>query len=104
MSASITRRSRAPAGVRNPNAVANFMEYKTAGYLTNSASQGQNQFIKFAVPVNDKLTITAMFTKNNDSYYQGDASSAATVAQTEAFGRRFALSTDPTLQTYYKYN
>ncbi len=92
------------ASLHGLNAVANFMEYKTAGYLTNSDSQGQNQFIKFAVPLTDKITLTALFTKNNDSYYQGDASASATVAQIEAFGIRYALGNDPTLQTYYKYN
>ncbi len=90
--------------LHDANFVANFMEYKTDGYLTNSASEGQNQFFKATVPLTSKWSATFLFTRNDDNYYQGDASSAATVAQTEAFGKRFALSNDPTLQTYKGYN
>jgi iron complex outermembrane receptor protein len=84
--------------------VANFMEYQTDGYLTNSDSNGQNQFIKATLPLTSKINITALFTRNTDEYYQGDNSANATVAQTEKYGRRFALSNDPTLSTYKGYN
>ncbi len=86
------------------NVVLNFMEYKTKGYLTNSPSDGYNQFIKVKVPVTDRFTVTALYTHNWDTYNQGDSNSTASVAQTEAYGKRFALSNDPTLQTYYGYN
>jgi iron complex outermembrane receptor protein len=86
------------------NAVLNFMEYKTDGYLSNSSSDGYNQFFKFTVPVTDKIAITGLYTHNWNTYYQGDASANATVAQVEAFGKRFALSADPTLATYFGYN
>ncbi|MBS0296430.1 MAG: TonB-dependent receptor [Proteobacteria bacterium] len=90
--------------LHDANFLANFMEYKTDGYLTNSASQGQNQFFKIGVPITDRIAMTVVATHNNDSYYQGDSNATASVAQTEAFGKRFALSNDPSLQTYYKYN
>ena len=86
------------------NFVLNFMEYKTDGYLTNSPSNGFNQFFKATVPVNDKLSITALYTHNYDSYYQGDNSASADVAQVEAYGRRYALSTNPLWQTDKDYN
>lgn len=86
------------------NATLNFMEYKTDGYLTNSGSDGYNQFIKVGAPLGDKWNLTFLYTHNYNTYYQGDASSAATVAQTELYGKRFALSNDPTLQTYKGYN
>ena len=92
------------ARLNGANAVVNFMEYSTGGYLTNSSSEGQNQFIKISVPITSRLKLTGLYTHNYDSYYQGDASAGATVAQVEAYGKRFALGTDPTLQTYYKYN
>jgi iron complex outermembrane receptor protein len=85
------------------NIVANFMEYSTKGYLTNSPSAGQNQFLKFALPLNDRWSLTALYTHNDDNYYQSD-SSAADVFQTETFGKNFALSNDPTEQTYKGYN
>ena len=86
------------------NIVTNFMEYQTDGYLTNSASAGQNQFIKATLPITSKWSTTFLFTRNDDNYYQGDASAAATVAQTEAYGKRFALSNDPTYSTFKDYN
>ncbi|MDP9103431.1 MAG: TonB-dependent receptor [Pseudomonadota bacterium] len=91
--------------LHDANFVLNFMEYDTDGYLTASPSNGQNQFFKAILPINNKWSITGLFTRNEDEYYQGDASSAATVNQTEAYGKRFALqTTDPTLGTYAAYN
>jgi iron complex outermembrane receptor protein len=92
------------AQLNGANVTANFMEYKTNGYLSNSSSDGYNQFLKIGVPLGEKFTLTALYTHNYDSYYQGDASANATVAQTELYGKRFALSDDPTLQTYKGYN
>jgi iron complex outermembrane receptor protein len=86
------------------NFVANFMEYKTDGYLSNSPSDGNNQFIKGLIPITSKVSLTALFTRNSDEYNQGDQSAAATVAQTTLYGKRFALSNDPTLPTYAGYN
>lgn len=92
------------AQLKGLNATLNFMEYKTDGYLTNSASDGYNQFLKVGVPLGEKWSLTALYTHNYNTYYQGDASGNATVAQTELYGKRFALSNDPTLQTYKGYN
>ena len=93
------------AQLHDANFVLDFMEYKTKGYLTNSPSDGQNQFIKGILPINDKWSITGLFTRNEDEYNQGDASANATVAQTELYGKRFALqTTDPTVGTYEAYN
>jgi iron complex outermembrane receptor protein len=86
------------------NVVVNFMEYGTNGYLTNSASNGYNEFGKITLPVTSNFRITALYTHNWDHYYQSDSSATADVAQTQAFGKRFALSDDPTQATYYKYN
>ena len=92
------------AALHDANFVMNFMEYTTDGYLTNSPSDGQNQFFKGTVKLTPKITLTGLFTRNEDAYNQGDASSNATVAQTERYGKRFALSNDPTLATYKGYN
>jgi iron complex outermembrane receptor protein len=89
--------------VHGLNVVANFMEYKTRGYLSHSPSAGQNQFIKFALPITSRITLTALYTHNDDNYNQSDSNSA-NVLQTTAYGKYFALSNDPTLQTYYGYN
>ncbi len=92
------------AALHDANFVANFMEYKTDGYLSNSPSNGQNQFFKGTVPITSKVTLTGLFTRNTDIYNQGDAAASATVAQTTLYGKRFALSDDPTLATYKGYN
>ena len=86
------------------NFVFNAMEYSTKGYLSYSPSAGNNQFFKAMVPITDKFSITALYTHNYDDYHQSDSVTPATVAQTEAFGKRFSLSNDPRFQTYKGYN
>jgi iron complex outermembrane receptor protein len=86
------------------NLVVNYMQYGTNGYLTNSPSNGKNIFAKATLPVNDKLTLTGLYTWNFDFYNQGDSNSTASVAQTSVYGKRFALSNDPTQQTFSGYN
>ncbi len=90
--------------LHNANIVLNFMEYKTDGYLTHSPSEGFNQFIKVKLPVTDRFSVTALYTRNYDDYNLSDSSATATVAQTEAYGKRFALGDNPALQNYYGYN
>ncbi|MDR3511421.1 MAG: TonB-dependent receptor [Caulobacteraceae bacterium] len=92
------------ASWHDANLVLNFMEYQTNGYLTNSPSAGFNQFIKFTVPVTNHFSVTALYTRNYDDYHQSDSSSPGTVADTEAYGKRFALGNNPNLQNYWKYN
>ena len=91
------------AKLHDLNIVMNFMEYETNGYLSNSPSAGFNQFIKLHLPVTDKFSVTALYTRNYDDYYQSDSGNAS-VLDNEAYGKRFALGTDPSLQNYYKYN
>jgi iron complex outermembrane receptor protein len=86
------------------NLVVNYMQYATNGYLSNSPSNGQNVFAKATLPVTDKLTLSALYTWNFDHYNQGDSNSVASVAQTTVYGKRFALSNDPTQQTFAGYN
>jgi iron complex outermembrane receptor protein len=92
------------AALHDANVVLNFMEYKTDGYLTNSPSAGFNQFIKVKVPVTNHFSVTALYTRNYDDYYQSDSTTPATLAQTKAYGRNFSLGNDPALQDYWKYN
>ncbi len=91
-------------GWHHLNVVANFMEYRTEGYLTNSPSSGQNQFFKATLPINNYWSITALYTHNTDKYNQGDNNSNGTLAQTTLYGKRFALSTNPAYSTFKGYN
>ena len=86
------------------NFVLNFMDYGTNGYQTNSPSRGDNFFFKGTLPITDHFSVTGVYTWNADSYHQGDSNSVASVAQTSVYGKRFALSNDPTQQTYTGYN
>ena len=86
------------------NFVFNAMEYSTKGYLSYSPSAGNNQFFKATVPITSKFSVTALYTHNFDDYNQSDSTTPATVAQTEAFGKRFSLSNDPRFATYKNYN
>ena len=86
------------------NLVVNYMSYATKGYLTNSPSNGQNIFIKASAPITSSLGFTVVYTWNKDFYNQGDSNATASVAQTALYGKRFALSNDPTLATYKGYN
>ena len=92
------------AQLHGANFVLNAMEYSTRGYLTNSPSAGNNQFIKGFIPLTDKISVTALYTRNYDDYNQSDSVTPATVAQTEAYGKRFSLGNDPRLATYFGYN
>lgn len=86
------------------NLVVNYMSYGTQGYLTNSPSNGQNIFVKAQIPLTSSLTVTTVYTWNKDFYNQGDSTSTGSVDQVLAYGKRFALGNDPTLQTYKGYN
>ena len=84
--------------------LANFQEYRTNGYLTNSPSAGDNQLVKFTLPVTDNLMVTGLFTRNDDHYYQSDVNNG-TVAGMEKYGSiRFNLCDDPKFSCYQGYN
>lgn len=86
------------------NFLANFQEYRTNGYLTNSPSAGGNQYLKFQVPVTDNLSVTGLYTRNDDHYYQSDINNGS-IAEIEKFGaKNFALCDDPKFSCYQGYN
>jgi iron complex outermembrane receptor protein len=90
--------------LHDANFVFNYMTYGTDGYLTYSPSRGENVFLKATLPVTDHFKVTGLYTWNSDSYHQGDSNAVASVAQTSVYGKRFALSNDPSLETYTDYN
>ena len=86
------------------NVIANFQEYHTDGYLTNSPSGGANQYLKVVTPVSDHLTITGLFTRNDDHYNLSDINSGS-IAEIEKSGQKnFALCNDPLYTCYSGYN
>lgn len=92
------------AQAHDASLILNFQEYGTNGYLTNSPSAGDNQYIKAVVPVTSKLTVTGLFTRNDDHYNQSDISNG-TVAELAKYGAiNFALCNDPQYSCYKGYN
>ena len=86
------------------NAIVNFQEYHTDGYLTNSESNGANQFLKFVLPLTSKINVTALYTRNDDNYYQSDVNNG-TVAEIEQTGlKNFGLCNNPLYSCYKGYN
>lgn len=56
------------AWLHGANVTLNFMEYNTNGYLSNSDSDGYNQFIKVNLPVTDNISVTALYIHNYNNY------------------------------------
>jgi iron complex outermembrane receptor protein len=92
------------ASFHDANFIANFQEYGTKGYLTNSPSGGDNQYLKMSLPVSDNLTVTALYTRNDNHYNQSDISNG-TVAEIEKTGQaNFALCNDQRYSCYKGWN
>ena len=83
--------------------LANFQELSSNGYLTNNFTHGNVQMLKGAVPVTDKLTLTALYTHTFYLYNKSDIGDA-TISDLEKYGKNFSLSSDPTKQNYFGYN
>ena len=89
--------------LNNAKFLLNFQELKTDGYLSHSGATAYNQLIRAVVPLVGSWKVTALGTWNFTKVYTND-SSGATLDQTKAFGKNFALTDNPSLPTYYKYN
>ncbi len=92
------------AQLHDANFIANFQEYHTDGYLSNSPADGGNQYLKVVLPLTSKIKVTALYTRNDDSYNLSDAGTG-TIAEIEKFGAvNFGLCNDPTYSCYKGYN
>ncbi|MEI6282460.1 MAG: TonB-dependent receptor plug domain-containing protein, partial [Alphaproteobacteria bacterium] len=89
--------------LNNAKFLLNFQELKTDGYLSHSGATAYNQLIRAVVPLVGSWKVTTLGTWNFTKVYTND-SSGATLDQTKAFGKNFALTDNPSLPTYYKYN
>jgi iron complex outermembrane receptor protein len=88
------------AQLHDTNVIANFQEYRTKGYLTFSPSGGANQYLKVVTPVTDKLTVSLLYTRNDDHYNQSDINNSS-IAEIEKTGQKsFALCADPLYTCY----
>ena len=82
----------------------NFDERNSAGELSYSGGEAQNQLAKYILPVGDKWTFTLFGSHNYTRFYQADGGPGETWAQVEAYGKNFALTDNPNDEHYYKYN
>jgi iron complex outermembrane receptor protein len=81
----------------------NFQELKTDGYLSYSGAKAYNQLFRAVVPIVGNWKLTALGTWNYTRVHTND-STGATLLQSQLFGKNVALTDDPNLPTYYKYN
>jgi iron complex outermembrane receptor protein len=77
-------------------------EIGSDGYLTESDVKGSDQMVKFAAPVGDWV-FSGLATHDWNTYYQPD-SPGITRTQAATFGKQFALTTNPLLETNKDYN
>jgi iron complex outermembrane receptor protein len=84
------------------NVMLNYLHQSSNGYLTNSAIQSDNLFLKFQRPVGDSSLLTLMSAYNRQNCQPDD--NGATLAQVALFGKNFALSADPTKPTFVGFN
>ena len=83
----------------------NFDERWSAGELSNSGGEAQNQLAKFILPINAHWQLTLLGSHNYTHFYQNDGSGAgATWQQILDHGKNFALTNIPGDEHYYKYN
>ena len=82
----------------------NFQELSSKGYLTNNNTWGNSQMFKASGPIRGtNLTITGLYTHTTYLYNKSDIGDAP-VYQLNLYGKNFSLGSDPTQETYYKYN
>ena len=92
------------AALHDANFIANFQEYGTKGYLTNSPSGGGNQYLKMVLPISDSWDVTALFTRSDNHYNQSDISNG-TIAEIEKTGQpNFALCDNPLYSCHKDWN
>ncbi len=86
------------------NAILNFQNYGTKGYLTGSPSEGGNQYVKVMLPVTSKFSITGLYTRNDDDYNLSDIGTGTIAEITKLGAKNFGLCDDPDYSCYTGYN
>jgi iron complex outermembrane receptor protein len=82
----------------------NFDERTSDGELSRSSGVAFNQLAKYEMPLGENFTLTAFAAKNYTRFYQADAGPGETFAQTQLYGKDFALNDNPADEHYYKWN
>ena len=83
----------------------NFEERASAGELSYSSGESQNQLAKFILPIGAKWELTLFGSHNYTRFYQNDGTGpGATAAQVALYGKDFQLSNIPGDEHYYKWN
>lgn len=81
----------------------NFQELWTDGALTHNDAMANNQMVRAVLPLNNNWELTLFGAFNYTRIHTND-NAGATLAQVALYGKNFALTSDPTLPTYYGYN
>jgi iron complex outermembrane receptor protein len=86
------------------NLIMNLQEYGTNGFLSYSPSAGDNQYIKAVMPLTSKITLTGLFTRNDDHYNLSDIGTGTVAEDAKYNGINFGLCNDPNYSCYKGYN
>lgn len=81
-------------------AYVDYQRETTDGYLSNAKERRTNALGKYEWALSDTTTLTVLGTENHEFQY---TTQGATLANIAKYGKNFALSDDPTTQSYYKY-
>ncbi|MBV8593370.1 MAG: TonB-dependent receptor, partial [Caulobacteraceae bacterium] len=82
----------------------NFDERQSNGELSNSGGIAFNQLFKSYTPLGTHASLTLFAAHNYTRFFQSDAGPGETWAQVLAYGKNFALTTDPTSEFYKGFN
>ncbi len=82
-------------------ATINVEQLESGGATTNTSTERRNQFVKYEQPVGSNTVVTVLVNLDHTFTH---TPYGATLADIKAFGPNYALSQDPTSQTYTGYN
>ena len=89
------------AGLNGGRVMINLENLQAGGATSNTGTARHNGFLKYEQPVGDNTLVTALVNVDHTFTY---TPYGATLANIQAFGRNYALNTDPASQSFKGYN
>ncbi len=89
------------AGLNGGRFAVNLEDLQSGGATSNTGTARHNGYVKYQQPIGDNTVVTALVNIDHTFTY---TPYGATLANIQAFGRNYALNTDPTSQTFKGYN
>ncbi len=89
------------AALNGGRAMVNLEDLQAGGATSNTGTARHNGFFKYEQPIGDSTVVTALVNIDHTFTY---TPYGATLANIQAFGRNYALNTDPLSQSFKGYN